>query len=426
MSSLEEPLGLDRVLKLNEGGRFTRLSSSNCKPRFDENDSGCCLAEERCCSSSDTYIDEYPRGSISWRKEARGSFKSGSCHRRSCSHDTRCQITSNGRHDSWTITEHHYSSTSNGTKMTPLVDEILRGIPKFVKIVEVGPRDGLQNEENTVPTSVKVELIQRLADAGLQVVEATSFVSPKWVPQLADAKDVMAAVKNLAGVQLPVLTPNLRGFNDAIAAGAKEIAIFASASESFSKSNINCTIEESLCRYRDVMIAANRISIPVRGYVSCVVGCPVEGPISPSKVAYMARELYNMGCYEISLGDTIGVGSPGTIIPMLEAVMAVVPADKLAVHFHDTYGQSLANILISLQMGICVVDSSISGLGGCPYAKGATGNVATEDVVYLLNGLGVKTNVDFGKLLLVGDFISKKLGRQSGSKAAIALSKSAI
>ncbi|XP_028946529.1 hydroxymethylglutaryl-CoA lyase, mitochondrial-like isoform X2 [Malus domestica] len=300
---------------------------------------------------------------------------------------------------------------------------VLKDIPEFVKIVEVGPRDGLQNEKHIVPTAVKVQLIQMLVSSGLPVVEPTSFVSPKWVPQLVDAKDVMAAIRNIEGARFPVLTPNLKGFETAVAAGAKEVAIFASASESFSKSNINCSIEDSLVRYSDVSIAARKLSIPVRGYISCVVGCPVEGKISPSQVAYVAKELYDMGCSEISLGDTIGVGTPGTVIPMLEAVIDVVPTDKLAVHFHDTYGQALSNILASLQIGISTVDSSVSGLGGCPYAKGASGNVATEDVVYMLNGLGVKTNVDLKKLMLAGDYISKHLGRSSGSKTAVALSK---
>lgn len=301
--------------------------------------------------------------------------------------------------------------------------KVLRDLPEYVKIVEVGPRDGLQNEKDIVPTPVKVELIRRLATSGLPVVEATSFVSPKWVPQLADAKDVMEAVRTIEGVRLPVLTPNLKGFEAAIAAGAKEIAIFASASEGFSKSNINCTIKESIARYNDVALAAKEKEIPVRGYVSCVVGCPVDGPVPPSNVAYVAKELYDMGCYEVSLGDTIGVGTPGTVVPMLEAAMSVVPVEKLAVHFHDTYGQSLSNILISLQMGVSVVDSSVAGLGGCPYAKGASGNVATEDVVYMLNGLGIKTGVDLGKVMAAGEFICKHLGRQSGSKAATALSK---
>ncbi|XP_020549127.1 hydroxymethylglutaryl-CoA lyase, mitochondrial isoform X2 [Sesamum indicum] len=262
-----------------------------------------------------------------------------------------------------------------------------------------------------------------LVASGLPVVEATSFVSPKWVPQLADAKDVMSAIQGIEHSRFPVLTPNIKGFEAAMAAGAKEVAVFAAASESFSKSNINCSIEDSLARYRDVALAAQNHAIPVRGYISCVVGCPVEGAVPPSKVAYVAEELYRMGCAEISLGDTIGVGTPGTVIPMLQAVLEVVPVEKLAVHFHDTYGQALSNILLSLQMGISVVDSSISGLGGCPYAKGASGNVATEDVVYMLNGLGVNTNVDLGKLIFAGDYICKHLARPSGSKAAIALSR---
>ncbi|KAK8689007.1 hypothetical protein V6N13_087738 [Hibiscus sabdariffa] len=257
---------------------------------------------------------------------------------------------------------------------------------------------------------------------GLNVVEATSFVSPKWVPQLADAKDVMDAIRNVQGARFPVLTPNLKGFEAAISAGAKEVAIFASASESFSKSNINCSIEDSLARFRDVASAAKELSVPVRGYISCVVGCPVEGTVPPSKVAYVAKQLFDMGCSEISLGDTIGVGTPGTVIPMLENVMNVVPLDKLAVHFHDTYGQALSNILTSLQMGISTVDSSVSGLGGCPYAKGASGNVATEDVVYMLNGLGIQTNVDLEKLMLAGGFICKHLKRPPSSKTAVALS----
>ncbi|CAK9207415.1 unnamed protein product [Sphagnum troendelagicum] len=296
-------------------------------------------------------------------------------------------------------------------------------IPSYVKVVEVGPRDGLQNESMTVPTSVKVELIHQLVAAGLPVVEATSFVSPKWVPQLADAHDVLAAIGNLGSTQFPVLTPNLKGFEAAMAAGAKEIAIFTAASESFAKANINCTIEESLARYRQVCDAAKEQNIPIRGYVSCVVGCPIEGPILADAVANVAQDLVEMGCYEVSLGDTIGVGTPGTVAPMLKVVMDVVPVERLAVHFHDTYGQALVNILVALQMGISVVDSSVAGLGGCPYAKGASGNVATEDVVYLLNGLGIKSNVDLSKLLAAGTFICGYLGRTSGSKAALALSK---
>ncbi|KAJ9185014.1 hypothetical protein P3X46_004692 [Hevea brasiliensis] len=321
------------------------------------------------------------------------------------------------------MSSRHYNFLSNDKSIRGFSDKVLGSIPEYVKIVEVGPRDGLQNEKDVVPTPVKVELIRMLVSSGLPVVEATSFVSPKWVPQLADAKDVMAAIRDLEGARFPVLTPNLKGFEAAVAAGAKEVAIFASASESFSKSNINCSIEDSLGRYNDVALAASKLSIPVRGYISCVVGCPVEGMISPSNVAYVAKRLCDMGCSEISLGDTIGVGTPGTVIPMLGAVLNVVPVDKLAVHFHDTYGQALSNILASLHMGINTVDSSVSGLGGCPYAKGASGNVATEDVVYMLNGLGVKTNVDLQKVILAGNFICKHLGRSSGSKTAIALSK---
>ncbi|KAG6771171.1 hypothetical protein POTOM_022518 [Populus tomentosa] len=326
-------------------------------------------------------------------------------------------------HDALRLSSRHFSTYYNDKLRRESTNKLFSSIPEYVKIVEVGPRDGLQNEKDIVPTAVKVELIKMLASSGLPVVEATSFVSPKWVPQLADAKDVMEAIRDFKGAQFPVLTPNLKGFEAAIAAGAKEVAVFASASEGFSKSNINCSIEDSLVRYHEVALSACKLSIPVRGYISCVVGCPVEGMVSPSKVAYVAKKLCDMGCYEISLGDTIGVGTPGTVIPMLEAVIDVVPIEKLAVHFHDTYGQALSNILASLQMGISTVDSSVSGLGGCPYAKGASGNVATEDVVYMLNGLGVKTNVDLQKIMLAGNFIRKHLGHSSGSKTAIALSK---
>ncbi|KAI3667204.1 hypothetical protein L6452_42253 [Arctium lappa] len=266
----------------------------------------------------------------------------------------------------------HYSTQYTDSITTNLQHKLLGNIPRYVKIVEVGPRDGLQNEKDIVPTAVKVELIKMLVNSGLQVVEATSFVSPKWVPQLADAKDVIEEIRSVSGARFPVLTPNLKGLEAAVAVGVKEVAVFAAASESFSRANINCTINESLARYRDVASAARKHSIPVRGYVSCAVGCPIEGAVHPTKVAYVAEELLKMGCDEISLGDTIGVGTPGTVIPMIEAVKKVVPLEKLAVHFHDTYGQALSNILISLQMGISVVDSSVSGLGGCPYAKGAS------------------------------------------------------
>ncbi|KAG7572574.1 Pyruvate carboxyltransferase [Arabidopsis suecica] len=425
MSSLEEPLSFDKLPSMSTMDRIQRFSSGACRPR-DDVGMGHRWIEGRDCTTSNSCIDEdksFGKESFPWRRHTR-KLSDGEQHLfRNISIAGRTSTVSGTLRESKSFKEHKYSTCSNENGKMHSSNKISKGIPKFVKIVEVGPRDGLQNEKNIVPTSVKVELIQRLVSSGLPVVEATSFVSPKWVPQLADAKDVMDAVNTLDGARLPVLTPNLKGFEAAVSAGAKEVAIFASASESFSLSNINCTIEESLLRYRAVATAAKEHSVPVRGYVSCVVGCPVEGAVPPSKVAYVVKELYDMGCFEISLGDTIGIGTPGSVVPMLEAVMAVVPADKLAVHFHDTYGQALANILVSLQMGISIVDSSIAGLGGCPYAKGASGNVATEDVVYMLNGLGVQTNVDLGKLIATGDFISKHLGRPNGSKAAVALNR---
>ncbi|KAI6685427.1 hypothetical protein NL676_031340 [Syzygium grande] len=422
MSSLEEPLGLDKLPSMSTIDRIQRFSSGACRPRMDDMGMGSCWIEGRNCSSSNSCsddYDEYTEDSFPWKRYTRNGSKNDSYTR--SSNGGRKDSVAGSICTSWCFPDHQYRSKCEEKDTRTTSNKFLTGIPKFVKIVEVGPRDGLQNEKNTVPTAIKVELIRRLVSCGLPVVEATSFVSPKWVPQLVDAKDVMEAVRDLEDARLPVLTPNMKGFQAAVAAGAKEVAVFASASESFSKSNINCSIEESLARYRAVTQAAKALSIPVRGYVSCAIGCPVEGPIPPSKVAYVAKELHDMGCFEISLADTIGVGTPGTVVPMLEAVMAVVPADKLAVHFHDTYGQSLPNILISLQMGISAVDSSVAGLGGCPYAKGATGNVATEDVVYMLNGLGVKTNVDLAKLLVAGEFISKHLCRPSGSKTAVAL-----
>jgi len=294
-------------------------------------------------------------------------------------------------------------------------------IPKKVKIVDVGPRDGLQNEKEIVPTEAKIELIHRLAEAGLPVVEAGSFVSPKWVPQMADSAEIMEKITRKNGVSYPVLTPNLKGFEGAMAVGAKEVAIFGAASESFSQKNINCTIEESLERFRPVVEAAKEQGVLVRGYVSCVVGCPYEGEIAPEKVADVSAKLYEMGCYEISLGDTVGVGTPGKVKDMLAAVSAKVPMEKLAVHFHDTYGQALANIYAALEMGVATVDSSVAGLGGCPYAKGASGNVATEDVVYMLNGLGIDTGVDLDKLCEAGRFISNVLGRAPASKVSLAM-----
>lgn len=416
MSSLEEPLGLDNLSNSRGIGWIQRFTSNACRPRADEREMRNCLIEGRQCSSSNSCSEEY-----TWRRQPKDMYNSEPSMQRTSSLGRSLRVVDNAC-DSWYKQGHQYTSSCNGMERD-LANKFMRGMPRSVKIVEVGPRDGLQNEKSIIPTSVKIELIHRLVASGLSVIEASSFVSPKWVPQLSDAKDVMEAIRNIDDARFPVLIPNLRGFEAAVAAGVKEIAVFASASEAFSKSNINCTIRDSLNRYRDVVAAAKGLGMPVRGYVSCVVGCPVEGTVPPSKVAYVAKELYDMGCSEISLGDTIGVGTPGTVVPMLEAVMSVVPTEKLAVHFHDTYGQALPNILISLQMGISTVDSSIAGLGGCPYAKGASGNVATEDVVYMLKGLGIDTNLDLSKLIAAGDFICKHLGRQSGSKTAVALSK---
>nr|XP_060640217.1 hydroxymethylglutaryl-CoA lyase, mitochondrial isoform X1 [Anolis sagrei ordinatus] len=307
--------------------------------------------------------------------------------------------------------------------LRPLSTAAATSLPKHVKIVEVGPRDGLQNEKNIVPTQVKIDFINRLSETGLSVIEATSFVSPKWVPQMADHAEVMQGIQKVPGISYPVLTPNLKGFQAAVAAGAKEVSIFGAASELFTKKNINCSIDESLERFSDVLRAAKEANIPVRGYVSCVLGCPYEGKIAPAKVAEVSKKMYAMGCYEISLGDTIGVGTPGNMREMLSAVMKEVPIGALAVHCHDTYGQALANTLVALQMGVTVVDSSVAGLGGCPYAQGASGNVATEDMVYMLHGLGIHTGVDLSKLLEAGAFICKALNRRTNSKVAQASCK---
>src|SRR5687767_3406613 len=296
-------------------------------------------------------------------------------------------------------------------------------IPETVRLVEVGPRDGLQNEKAEVPTPVKLELIERLADAGLAAVEATAFVSPKWVPQMADHTEVLERIRRKPGVSYPVLTPNLKGFEAARAAGATEVAIFGAASESFSKKNINCSIAESLERFRPVTEAAAREKILVRGYVSCVLGCPYEGEVRPEKVAEVAATLHEMGCYEVSLGDTIGVGTPGKTQAMIEACARRVPMEKLAGHYHDTYGQALANIYASLELGVSTFDASVAGLGGCPYAAGASGNVATEDVVYMLDGLGVRTGVDLERLVEIGRWICGVLGREPSSKVNKAFKK---
>ena len=290
-----------------------------------------------------------------------------------------------------------------------------------VRIVDVGPRDGLQNEPNEVPTAVKIELIERLADAGLPAVEATAFVSPKWVPQMADHTEVLERVRRKPGVDYPVLAPNLKGFESARAAGATEVAVFAAASEAFSKKNINCSIAESLDRFRPVTEAAKVANIKVRGYVSCVLGCPYEGDIAPKRVADVAKALYEMGCYEVSLGDTIGTGTPAKTKAMIQACAAQVPMEKLAGHYHDTYGQALANIYASLELGVGTFDASVAGLGGCPYAAGASGNVATEDVVYMLHGVGVRTGIDLERLVDIGQWISSVLKRDYGSKAGKAI-----
>ena len=292
-----------------------------------------------------------------------------------------------------------------------------------VRIVEVGPRDGLQNEAREVPTDVKVQLIERLADAGLPAVEATAFVSPKWVPQMADHTEVLERIRRKPGVDYPVLAPNLKGFESARAAGATEVAIFGAASESFSKKNINCSIAESLDRFRPVAQAAKAAKIRVRGYVSCVLGCPYEGEIAPASAAKVAKALYEMGCYEVSLGDTIGTGTPAKTRAMTEACAADVPMEKLAGHYHDTYGQALANIYASLELGVRTFDASIAGLGGCPYAAGASGNVATEDVVYMMNGMGVRTGVDLDKLVEIGRWICGVLGKEPSSKVNKAYKK---
>ena len=293
--------------------------------------------------------------------------------------------------------------------------------PDSVTLVEMGARDGLQNEPRTVPTEVKIALIDRLSATGLTVIEATSFVSPKRVPQLADAADVMEGITRKQGIRYPVLTPNMKGFDAAVAAGADEVAVFSAASETFSRHNINCSITESLERFGPLCEAAAARGVRVRGYVSCVLGCPYEGDIAPVAVARVARALFDMGCAEISLGDTIGVGTPKRAREMVEAVAAEVPIERLAAHFHDTYGQALANLLAVLELGVRVIDGSVAGLGGCPYAAGASGNVATEDVAYMLHGMGVATGVDLDALVETGWFICDALGREPASKVSRAL-----
>jgi hydroxymethylglutaryl-CoA lyase len=294
-------------------------------------------------------------------------------------------------------------------------------MPASVRIVEVGPRDGLQNETSIIPTAAKVELIDRLSATGLRCIEATSFVSPKWVPQLADAAEVMAAIERRPGVRYPVLVPNLQGYERARAAGATDIAVFTAASEAFNRRNTNAGIDESLARFAPVMERARADGVAVRGYVSTVLGCPYQGEVPLVDVVRVARALHDMGCFEVSLGDTIGVGTPGKARAMLRAVAAEVPMQALAVHFHDTYGQALANLLACLEEGVAVVDSSVSGTGGCPYAVGASGNVASEDVAYMLHGLGIETGIDLDRLVDTGRWLAELLGRASGSKVTQAL-----
>ncbi|MEH6582509.1 MAG: hydroxymethylglutaryl-CoA lyase [Halioglobus sp.] len=296
-------------------------------------------------------------------------------------------------------------------------------LPSSVRIVEVGPRDGLQNEKQPINARTKIALIEKLTAAGIGYIEAGSFVNPKWVPQMAGSDEVFLNIKRVEGAHYAALVPNMQGYQRAIDVNATEVAIFAAVSESFSQKNTNCSIAESIDRFRPVLDAAKTANIPVRGYVSCVLGCPYEGDIDPQKVAEVSGRLYDIGCYEISLGDTIGVGTPSSVKAMLTAVTQRVPVDKLAVHMHDTYGQALANIYAALQMGVTVVDSSVAGLGGCPYAKGASGNVATEDLVYLLNGLGIEHGVDLEKLIAAGQYICDQLNRDNGSKVAVAYSK---
>lgn len=296
-------------------------------------------------------------------------------------------------------------------------------LPKHVRIVEVGPRDGLQNEKQPIPTAAKIALIENLVDAGLTYIEAGSFVNPKWVPQMADSAEVFAGIARRPGVTYAALTPNLQGYERAIAVKANEVAIFAAASEAFSQKNINCSISESIKRFETLIAAAQAQQIPVRGYISCVLGCPYSGAVDARQVAQIASELYSMGCYEISLGDTIGVGTAGQTKQLIDTVAQVVPIDKIAAHMHDTYGQALSNIYAALEMGVSVIDASVAGLGGCPYAAGATGNVATEDLVYLLNDLGIEHGVDLEKLIYAGNTISNILGKPSNSKVAKAMSK---
>ena len=291
-------------------------------------------------------------------------------------------------------------------------------LPTRVRIVEVGPRDGLQNEKTIIPAATKIELIDRLSQTGLRTIEATSFVSPKWVPQLADAAEVYGAIHRLPGISYPVLVPNLQGYERARAVGASEVAVFSAASEAFNRKNINASIDESIERFLPILEQARADGVKVRGYVSTVLGCPYQGEVPLSDVVHVAERMHALGCHEISLGDTIGVGTPTKAREMLRAVAGVVPIEALAVHYHDTRGQALANVLACLEEGVAVVDSAVSGTGGCPYAKGATGNVASEDVVYMLEGMGIDTGIQLEKLIETGLWLSQQLGRETSSKVA--------
>ncbi|CAB3240490.1 unnamed protein product [Arctia plantaginis] len=313
------------------------------------------------------------------------------------------------------------STTTKSKLMRNLIQRRFGAKASQIRIYEVGPRDGLQNESKFVPTDIKIELINKLVAAGLKDIESASFVSPKWVKQMSDGVDVMKNLKRAPGVNYPVLMPNLKGYEIAKQCNIEEVAIFPAASEGFSQKNLNCSVEESLARFKLVVDQALKDGLRVRGYVSCIVGCPYDGPVHPKAVAKISEQLLTMGCYEVSLGDTIGVGTAGSVKKMLREVLTVAKPEQIALHFHDTYGQALSNLLAGLEFGIKTVDSSISGLGGCPYARGASGNLATEDLVYFLYGLGVNTNIDLVKLIEAGRYISNYLGKPTDSKVNRAL-----
>ncbi len=296
----------------------------------------------------------------------------------------------------------------------------MSNFPNHVTLVEVGPRDGLQNEKNIIPTAIKIDLINRLSQTGLKIIEATSFVSPKWIPQLADGAAVLAGISLQTDIRYPVLIPNLNGLNRALQAGAKEIAVICATTETFSQKNTHCSIADSLKRIQETLVTAKQHQLRVRGYISCALGCPFEGTVPPKKVLELATQLITLGCHEICLGDTIGIGTPLQATQLIQTLVPEIPIQRLAIHFHDTYGQALANIYACLALGISTIDSSIAGLGGCPYAKGATGNVATEDVLYLMNGLGITTGIDLDALISVSQFVAQFTGQPPRSKVTLA------